>query len=134
MSRDPAFSMAAQAAGLSWGIANALQSAVEPLLSFPQHDNRYSVAEVTAVVNGANEIIARQNAVLHAAASEEADRAALLDELAQRREADAERILDLENGLQAWQTEALRLRAEVAALKGDRQERRPVVSISAYRP
>lgn len=129
MSRDPAFQMAGQAALLTVGVANALSSITDSLLSFPQHDNRYSVREVMSYTQRVNKLISGMTA------KAEANEKALIEEAEERREADAERIIDLETARAAWQNEALRLRAELAALQAEKaQTRRPAVSISAYRP
>lgn len=131
MSRDPAMSAFAQLAGGAWALSSMLTDAHASLLSFPQHDNRYSVAEVTQLVEAANRIIASQNAALRAAASAEADRASLFEAAANQAEESRERILDLENALSAWQEKAIDLEAKLEGRPtSERRERRPALSIS----
>lgn len=131
-SRDPAMTAFTQLAGGAWAMSSFLTDAMSDLMTMPQHDNRYSVAEVTQLVNAANAIIARQNAALQAAASAEADRASLFEAAADQAEESRERILDLETALSAWQEKATALEAQLEGRPtSERRERsRPALSIS----
>lgn len=62
--KEPAMAAAGQIALGLVGVASLFEDAMAELFRIPQHDNRYTVADVQRIVDNANEMNARQQARL----------------------------------------------------------------------
>lgn len=105
--------------------ASAISDLMQPLFELPQHDQRYPVETMVAVMNEANHRIDTLNDALQAAADDRAEIEAVAVE-------NREYVIDLELKLETAMAEIERLQGMVASSPEPR--RRSSVTISALRP